>query len=81
MKETITFNHLVLYLYNETELSDSVFVQKAIDHHEEISDEFQQLVTVKNLINNCTMHASASSIETVLAYATLTAPLQKNMYS
>lgn len=77
MQETVTLDHLILYLYNETEMSDSVLVQKAIDYDYEIAEEYENLIAAKNLIDNTLMNASKNSIATVLAYATLTAPLQK----
>jgi len=77
MNETITLNHLVLYLYNETEITESVMVQKAIDQDEEIAEEFYSMAAARDLIDHSLMHASKSSIETILSFATLTAPLHK----
>ncbi|MBK7683444.1 MAG: hypothetical protein IPJ26_13725 [Bacteroidetes bacterium] len=77
MNETITLNHLVLYLYNETELTESVMVQKAIDQNEEIAEEFYSMAAARDLIDHSLMHASKSSINSILSYATLTAPLHK----
>jgi hypothetical protein len=77
MNETITLNDLVLYLYNETEITESVMVQKAIDQDEEIAEEFYSMAAARDLIDHSLMHASKSSIETILSFATLTAPLHK----
>lgn len=77
MNENITLNHLVLYLYNETEITESVMVQKAIDQDEEIAEEFYSMAAARDLIDQSLMHASKSSIESILSYATLTAPLHK----
>jgi hypothetical protein len=77
MNETITLNHLVLYLYNETEITESVMIQKAIDQDEEIAEEFYSMAAARDLIDHSLMHASKSSIETILSFATLTAPLHK----
>ncbi|MBL7924225.1 MAG: hypothetical protein JNL88_08505 [Bacteroidia bacterium] len=76
MNETVTLDHLILYLYNETELSDTVMIQKAIDHDEETASEFENLVAARNLIDRTLMSPSSDSLATVLAYAKLTAPLQ-----
>ncbi len=77
MNETLTLNDLILYLYNETELTESVMVQKAIDTDDEVEEEFANLVAVKNMIDSSLMKASPRSMETVMAYARLTAPLQR----
>lgn len=75
MNGTITQKDLILYLYNETELTDSVIIQKAIDQDEEIAEDFYSFVAAKNLIEHSLMHASASSINSIMSYAHLTAPL------
>jgi hypothetical protein len=77
MNKSITLNHLVLYLYNETELTESVMVQQAIDHDEEIAEEFYSMAAARDLIDHSLMHAAKSSINSILSYAMLTAPLHK----
>jgi hypothetical protein len=76
MNETLTLNDLILYLYNETELSQTVQIQQAIDNHEEVAETFESLVEARSLVQQSLMHASPVSVQSVLAYATLTAPLQ-----
>ena len=70
MLEIYSTNDLVLYLYNETGLEDSVFIQKAIDHDVEVEEEFNQLVAVKELLENhsCTM-PKPSTIDAIMAYS------------
>jgi hypothetical protein len=77
MNETITLNDLVLYLYNETEITESVMVQRAIDQDENVAEEFYSMAAARDLIDHSLMHASKSSIESILSFAALTAPLQK----
>lgn len=77
MTVSVTQNDLLLYLYNESGPAESVAVQKAIDHDQEIAEEFAELVTVKTLIDQTMLSASESSIASVLAYAAITAPLQR----
>lgn len=76
MNETLTLNDLILYLYNETELLQTVQIQQAIDNHEEVAETFESLVEARSLVQQSLMHASPISVQSVLAYATLTAPLQ-----
>ncbi len=77
MNETVTLDQLILYLYNETEISDTVMVQKAIDNHVEVEEEFSNLIAARDLIDRTLMNASPKSIATIMAYANLTAPLQR----
>lgn len=77
MNEKVTLDHLILYLYNETGMSDSVMVQKAIDNDTEIEEEFSNLIAAKNLIDKTLMRASSDSISGIMAYARFTAPLQR----
>ena len=75
MNETLTLNDLILYLYNETELSQTVQIQQAIDNHEEVAETYESLVEARSLVQQSLMHASPVSVQSVLAYASLTAPL------
>lgn len=77
MNGTVTLDHLILYLYNETELPETVLVQRAIDNDAEIEEEYSHLIAARNLIDSSLLSASSKSIATVMAYAQLTAPLQK----
>jgi hypothetical protein len=72
MLENYTTNDLILYLYNETGLEDSVFIQKAIDHNEEVAEEFHQLAAVKSLIEHTFADMpSRGSVNAIMAYSGL----------
>ncbi|CAN5608315.1 hypothetical protein BH11BAC2_BH11BAC2_20990 [soil metagenome] len=75
MDVNTTLNTLVLYLYNETEMTESVMVQRAIDTDWETAETFQDLVTIKELIENSLLSPGKSARESILSYAKLTAPL------
>jgi len=77
MTVSVTQNDLLLYLYNESGITESVAVQKAIDSNHEIAEEFAGLVSVKTLLDQTMLSASESSIASVMAYAAITAPLQR----
>lgn len=79
MNETVTLDQLILYLYNETEMADTVLIQQSIDRYPEVAEEFQHLIDARNLINSSLLHASKKSINTILSYAYLTAPLQQQV--
>lgn len=77
MDETITLDHLVLYLYNETQMTESVLVQQLIDRDEEAAEEYRQLMEARRLIQQDLLAPSKNSIDAVLAYSHMTAPLQR----
>jgi len=77
MSETITLNHLILYLYNETELTDSVLVQHTLDTNEEAAEEYRQLIEARSLIDQTFLAPSENAVSSILAYSRLTAPLQR----
>ena len=75
MNKNSTKIDLVLYLYNETQLTQSVITQQAIDFDEEMHEEFQQLVFVKNLLDDATIAAPRATIDRIKAYSKLTKPV------
>ncbi len=75
MNKNSTPINLVRYLYNETQLTESVITQCAIDYDEEVHEEFQQLVFVKNLLDHVTIAAPQATIDRIKAYSKLTKAL------
>jgi len=75
MNKITTLNYLVLYLYNETKMTDTVLIQNAIDTNHEIAETYQDLKDAKALINETVMTPSQKSIQTILNYSKITAPL------
>lgn len=71
MLENYTTDDLILYLYNETGMEDSVFIQKSIDKDVEVAEEFSQLVAVKQLIENMACMPRMSSVDAIMAYSEL----------
>lgn len=76
MNETITPEKLILYIYNETGITDTVTVQNAIDSDPVVEMEFEGMLAASRLIDNVQMHASGRSIESILSYAQITAALR-----
>ncbi len=75
MNQISTLNYLVLYLYNETQLTDTVLIQNAIDTNHEIAETYNDLLAAKALVHETLMAPSQKSIQTILNYSKLTAPL------
>jgi len=76
MNEHVTPEKMLLYLYNETEMSDSVQVQRSIDNDPAIEHEFNLFVKARNMLNRIELHASPDSIASILGYASLTGALR-----
>jgi hypothetical protein len=72
MNEHVTPEKLLLYLYNETGMSDSVQVQRSIDSDPAIEEEFNLFARTRQLLDGIDLHASRDSIATILGYARLT---------
>ena len=72
MNQISTLNYLVLYLYNETQLMDTVLIQNAIDTNHEIAETYNDLLAAKALVHETLMTPSQKSIQTILNYSKIT---------
>ena len=71
MQKNYSTNDLILYLYNETQLEDNVFIQQSIDNNEEAAEEFSQLVGVQQLLDKVTFNPQKSSVDSIMAYSAM----------
>jgi hypothetical protein len=69
MEEVCTLNDLVAYLYNETELTESVMVQNAIDHNYEVAETYQDLISAKALLDTTLLRPSDGVVQRLLNYS------------
>ena len=69
MNKNATTINLILYLYNETQLTESVLTQQAIDYDEEIGEEFRQLVFVKKLLESATIAPRRDTVDRIKYYS------------
>ena len=51
MKKMYSREDLILYAYNETELTDTVLIQHSIDGDPLVEDEYQEIVASINLLD------------------------------
>lgn len=70
MDESSTQNRLILYLFNETEMADSVLIQKEIDQDPEVECEFENLKATLMLFDNALTAPSQKSVQNVMRFAT-----------
>jgi hypothetical protein len=71
MSEISTTEKLILYLFNETALTESVLIQKSIDYDVEVEVEFENIKSAMKVIDNAVMNPSETSIRKIMAYASL----------
>lgn len=73
MSKTSTTEKLVLYLFNETEMTDSVLIQRAIDTDDEIEMEFINIKRAFRYVDRALVDPSPKSVQNILRYASATA--------
>lgn len=73
MSKTSTTEKLVLYLFNETEMTDSVLIQRAIDTDDEVEMEFINIKRAFRYVDRALVDPSPKSVQNILRYASATA--------
>ena len=68
MMKTTTQNELLTYAYNETGLRDSDRIQRAIDGDPIVADEFNEIVSVLNLLDKAVPEINPATIERILQF-------------
>jgi hypothetical protein len=76
MNKKFTPNDLLLYLYNETKMTESVLIQKAIDYDAETEEEFEDLKSAVAYLDKLLETPSQKCIENILKYSKVTALMQ-----
>lgn len=72
MDKTSTSKNLILYLYNETRMTDSVLIQRSIDYDPEVEEEFENIKQAAKLLDRSLTRPSKDCIERILSYSRLT---------
>jgi hypothetical protein len=76
MIEITTTNDLLLYLYNETKMTESVLIQKAIDNDPETEEEFEELKSAVSFLDSILEPPSPKCLDNILNYSRKTALMQ-----
>jgi hypothetical protein len=66
MTSDSTLNYLILYLYNETWMADSVLIQHAIDTDPETEQEFENLKSILGFFDGLKAEPSDESVRKIL---------------
>jgi hypothetical protein len=69
MNKNFTFDDLILYAYNDTDLLKSVRIQHAIDENSALCEEYVELVATMHLMDNFLKEPSESCIDAILEYS------------
>lgn len=73
MRETSTTENLLLYLFNETEFSETVLIQRSIDYNPEVECEFENIKNVFQSLDKALVAPSPSTVSKILAYSAASA--------
>jgi hypothetical protein len=69
MSLTSTTEKLLLYFFNETDMSDSVLIQRGIDYDPEVEAEFENIKLAFEYLDAALMEPSPRCINAIMAYA------------
>ena len=72
MNNTTTLNDLILFAYNETELLDTVLVEKAISNDVEVAETYKELLVTIDFIDSQLakmVNPNSKTIEAILNYS------------
>ncbi len=69
MNKNSTTNALLLYLFNETQMAESVLIQLAIDYDAETEQEFEDIKATFSLMDKLLEAPSEECVNSILAYS------------
>ena len=69
MDLNITNEKLILYIYNETSLLDSVLIQREIDENPEVECEFENIKASIKLLDSALTRPSIGSVNKIMRFA------------
>ena len=67
MDSDFTRNQLILYLYNETWMADSVLIQRKIDHDPAVEMEFEHLKNILGKLDEAVVEPPAECLSEVMS--------------
>ena len=73
MIKTSTTENLVLYLFNETGMSDAVLIQRDIDEDPEVEHEFETIKSAMDYVDKALIAPDPHCLTKILAYSAATA--------
>ena len=73
MHQKSTLDELILYYYNETQLTENVLIQKDIDHNEDTAETFEDIKQAASMLDQLLEKPSARCANNILKYSRATA--------
>jgi len=73
MHQKSTLDELILYFYNETQLTENVLIQKDIDCNEETAETYEDIKQAASMLDELLEKPSARCAENILRYPKATA--------
>lgn len=72
MKQKFTQNHLVKFIYKETNAAESMAIINAIDNSYELREQYNELLNSYQQLPKVTFQPKNSSIDNILKYSQTT---------
>ncbi len=69
MSEIYTSNNLLRFIYNETETSESAFINELIEQDANVAAEYEQLQETVSLVESASLDVHPTSINMIMEYA------------
>ncbi len=69
MEENTTFNDLLLFAFNETQLSKTVAVVHAIETDLDVSESFEEIKEVLSVLKQSRSNPSEETLQNILKHA------------
>lgn len=69
MKQKFTHNHLIKFIYNETNVEETLAIKDALNSDSAFSDDYNQLMQGFNQLPKASFAPSDVSIQNILAYS------------
>ena len=66
MNKMYSTNDLILYAYNETELTDTVLIQQSIDGDPLVQNEYNEIVASINILDKALLEPDQSVIDRLM---------------
>jgi hypothetical protein len=66
MKKMYSTEDLILYAYNETELTDTVLIQQSIDGDPLVQNEFNEIIASINILDKALLEPDQSVINRLM---------------
>jgi hypothetical protein len=68
MIKTTTYSDLLLYAYNETDMGQSVLIQRSLDGDPVLQNDYDEIVSTMSALDSAQPPVPTRAIETILQF-------------